>query len=131
MFELKTGDQIVKLKWGTYAMRLFTDMRGKEIDHFFEVLQEIYEKLATPQKMFLIIQDLLMAGYEYANDAKINEKQACEWIDECGGILRVNEGQLIDYINYVISKTFNNVSSLPNDQPALEKKNEEAVGMIS
>ena len=124
MFELKIGEEVVNLKWGTYAMMLFTDKRGKEIEHFFEVLQEISEKLATPQKMFLVVRDMICAGYECANGKPLTDKQACDYIDECGGILSINQGQLIDYINYVIKLTFVRVTPLPGDTIDGKKKEE-------
>ena len=123
MFELKIGEDIVRLKWGTYAMKLFCTRMGTGIDGFFEVLQEIADGKATQDKMLQILESFLHAGYEYANKSKATEEHVCEWIDSCGGIVHINKGHMVDYINYVISLTLSGVTPLPGDTD--DKKKEE------
>ena len=123
MFELKIGEDIVRLKWGTYAMKLFCTRMGTGIDGFFEVLQEIADGKATQDKMLQILESFLHAGYEYANKSKATDEQVCEWIDHCGGIVQINKGQMVDYINYVISLTLTGVTPLPGDSD--DKKKDE------
>ena len=123
MFELKIDDQIVNLKWGTYAMKLFCTRMGTGIDGFFELLQDIEEGKATQDKMLSVLESFLHAGYEYANKSKATEEQVCEWIDYCGGIVKINQGQLVDYVNYVISLTLTGITPLSGDTD--DKKKDE------
>lgn len=122
MFELKIGDQVVNLKWGTYAMKLFCERMGTGVDGFFEIIQEIAEAKASQQKMFNILEAFLHAGYEYANKAKATDIQVCEWIDACGGVIKINESQMVDYINYIFSLTLTGISPLPGDTDIKKKE---------
>jgi len=123
MFELKVGDKIVNLKWGTYAMKLLCERTGITLDGFFDLLNKM---AGTPsqQEAFNMLQWFLHAGYEYANGVKATDMEVCEWIDELGGIISVNKGQLVDYINYVVSLTMNGVTPLPGDKVDDKKKEE-------
>lgn len=122
MFELKIDDQIINLRWGTKAMKLMCDRMGIDIDGVFEIFDTISKGQSTSSQMFTVVQNFIHAGYEYANGSKIDENTVCEWIDKCGGIFKVNQPPLIDYINYVISLTFNGVTPLNGELG--EKKKE-------
>lgn len=121
MFELKIGDKIVNLKWGTYAMKLLCDRMVITMDGFFEMLSKMADS-PSQQDAFDMLQGFLHAGYEYANGVKATDMQVCEWIDELGGIIAVNNGQLLDYINYVVKSTMNGVTPLPGDVVSEDKK---------
>lgn len=123
MFELSIDEQRIKLKWGTKAMKLLCDRMGIDIDGFFGILDKINKGETTSQEMFTVIENFLHAGYEYANGSKADENTVCEWIDKLGGIFKVNTGQMIEYINYVIHLTFNGVTPLPGE--LAEKKKED------
>lgn len=122
MFELKLANRTINLKWGTYAMKLLCDRTGKTLDGFFELLSKMADN-PSQQEAFEMLQSFLHAGYEYANNQKATDMEVCEWIDQLGGIISVNEGQLVDYINYVITTTMNGVTPLPGDTTQ-EKKSE-------
>jgi hypothetical protein len=124
MFELKVGDQIVNLKWGTYAMKLLCARMGIGIDDFFKLLADLAENV-TNQKAFTMLENFLHAGYEAANKAKVSDEEVCDWIDKLGGVANVNNSQFVDYINYVIGLTLTGVTPLPGDSELTEKKKEE------
>ena len=123
MFELKVGDKVVNLKWGTYAMKLLCDRTGTTLDGFFALLGKMADS-PTQQEAFNMLQWFLHAGYEYANGVKATDQEVCEWIDDLGGIVAVNQGQMVDYINYVVSSTMNGVTPLPGDRLTDSKKKE-------
>lgn len=122
MFELKVGETTVNLKWGTYAMKLFCQRMGTGIDGFFELLQEIADGKSNQQKMLSMLESFIHAGYEYANGQKATDIEVCEWIDYCGGVVKINEGQMVDYINYVISLTLTGITPLPGDTDVKKKE---------
>lgn len=131
MFELKIGEEKIILKWGTYAMKIFGILDGMpDVDHFFAVISEFgpdeknVPRVVEKSRMFTILEKMLIAGHENATGVRVDERTVCGWIDACGGILKVNEGQMVEYINYIVANTLNGVTKLPNDQSLLEKKNE-------
>jgi len=122
MFDLKINDTTIKLKWGTWAMKRLTDKRGITIDAFFKLLQDITSGETIQDNIFNLLVDFLYCGYEYANGKPPADFEPCEWIDACGGIMKINEGQLIEYVNYVIQRTVNGVTPLPGEKGTEEKK---------
>lgn len=82
MFELKAGSKIVKLKWGTYAMKLFCDRLQMDINGFFDLLTEFANGSAKRAEIFKIVEGFIHAGFEYANGAKMSDIEVCELIDE-------------------------------------------------
>jgi hypothetical protein len=122
MFELKIGEQVVNLKWGTYAMKLWCDLTGKTVDDFFLALAALADT-TTQQGAFEMTVQMLRVGYKYANKDELSEETACEWIDQLGGIIKVNSSGLVDYINYVVSLTMTGITPLPGDTTE-EKKSE-------
>src|SRR6478609_6978995 len=125
MFELKVGEEVVKLKWGTYAMKRFSVLDGHEEgpDHFFDVLQG-FSPDAEPlpsARLLAIMEKLLIAGHDYATGNQVDDKIVDGWIDECGGVLKINNGPLVEYVNYIVKSTLTSVTPLPGDDT--EKKN--------
>lgn len=123
MFQLIIDEQPINLKWGTRAMKLLCDRMGIDMDGFFGLLDTINKGEATSDQMFIVVENFLMAGYQYANGTPTDENIVCEWIDKCGGVFKINQGQLIQYINYVIHLTFNGVTPL-NGELGEKKKTE-------
>jgi hypothetical protein len=116
MFQLKTNNNTIHLKWGTWAMREFTKQNNIGIDEYFKVL-------STAQTSLDIIVQLVYIGYK---SACVSNKQeiaytiddACEWIDEVGSIFS-EEGQIIDYIKYIVENTVHTISGVKKEE---EKK---------
>ena len=121
MFELKAGDKVVKLKWGTYAMKLFCERLQMDINCFFDLLGEFANGSSKRAEIFKIVEGFIHAGFEYANGAKMSDMEVCELIDECGGMLKLEKGQIIDYVNYVIENTIHGVTPLPGDKDEKKK----------
>jgi len=115
MFELKLNNKTIKLKWGTWAMREFCQQKGITLEKYFEVLGSSQFDLDN-------IIKLVYVGYKSACisnkvEEEYNEVDICDWIDEVGSIFKA-EGQLIDFIKYIVSTT---VTSIPS-KPVVEKK---------
>jgi hypothetical protein len=116
MYELKTNNNTIHLKWGTWAMREFTKQNNIGIDEYFKVL-------ATAQTSLDIIVQLVYIGYQSAcvskkQEIEYNIDDACEWIDEVGSIFS-EEGQIIDYLKYIVESTVHTVSGVKKEE---EKK---------
>jgi len=124
MFDLKINDTTIKLKWGTWAMKRLCDRRNVSIDEFFLLLQNLTKGNTIQNDIFNLLIDFLFCGFEYANGKPPTEYEPCEWIDFCGGITKINEGQLIEYVNYVIKNTVNGVTPLPNEKEEPQKKSD-------
>jgi hypothetical protein len=116
MFELKTNNNTIHLKWGTWAMREFTKENNIGIDEYFKVL-------STAQTSLDVIVQLVYIGYK---SACVSNKQeiaytiddACEWIDEVGSIFS-EEGQIIDYLKYIVENTVHTITGVKKEE---EKK---------
>jgi hypothetical protein len=113
MFELKLNNNTINLKWGTWAMREFCIAKGITIDKYFELLTNTHFDLD-------IIVKLVHIGYKSAcvsNKLAIeyDEVDACDWIDEIGSIFDTN-GQLIEYVKYIISTTTTSVKSVESSE---------------
>jgi len=68
MFELKTNNNTIHLKWGTWSMREFTKENNIGIDEYFKVL-------STAQTSLDIIVQLVYIGYK---SACVSKKEAVE-----------------------------------------------------
>lgn len=113
MFELRLNNKTIQLKWGTWAMREFCTAKGITIDKYFELLTNTHFDLD-------IIVKLVHIGYKSAcvsNKITIeyDEVDACDWIDEIGSIFDTN-GQLIEYVKYIISTTTTSVKSVESGE---------------
>lgn len=116
MFQLKTNNNTINLKWGTWSMREFTKENNIGIDDYFKVL-------STAQTSLDVIVQLVYIGYK---SACVSNKQeiaytiddACEWIDEVGSIFS-EEGQIIDYLKYIVESTVHTITGVKKEE---EKK---------
>ena len=124
MFELKLNNKTIPLKWGTWAMREFCIAKNVTLDKYFEMLSAAQYDIDVIIKMVYI-------GYKSAcvqnkTSFEYSEEDICEWIDEIGSIFNA-EGQLIDYIKYIISVTVINVNNV-NDKTEKKKPNKSKLG---
>ena len=113
MFELKTANKSVPLKWGTWAMKRFCDLKKLSLNEFFTYLS---------RGEFSISDTVLMlqsaAEYGYMKEKKpvdFDEVEICEWIDETGGL--GEGGQIYNFFSHVVNNTINEATV-----PAAEKK---------
>lgn len=112
MFLLKTNaGREVSLDWGTYAMHIYCEKQGIDLKGFLE-------QVGTLQFSIGIMIGILSAASIAATGQEPTQKEACEWIDECGGLL-ATQGPLIDFVNYLVSRT---VVKTTEDVGAGEKK---------
>jgi hypothetical protein len=108
MFELRLNNKTILLNWGTLAMRLFTTKNNTDISGYFELMSKAGNDLNT-------LISLVHCGYEAAcikNNQPIEytENDVCDWIDEIGGVFKT-EGQLVNFIKFIVDKTILNVSN--------------------
>ena len=113
MFELKLNNKTIQLKWGTWAMREFCVAKGITIDKYFELLSNTHFDLDVIIKMVYI-------GYKSAclsnkQGIEYDENDACDWIDEVGSIFDAN-GQIIDYVKYIVLSTTHTIKSNVKDE---------------
>jgi hypothetical protein len=97
-------------------MREFTKQNNIGIDEYFKVL-------STAQTSLDVIVQLVYIGYKSAcvsnkQEVKYTIDDACEWIDEVGSIFS-EEGQIIDYLKYIVENTVNTISGVKKEE---EKK---------
>ena len=108
MFELRLNNKTILLNWGTLAMRLFTTKNNTDISGYFDLMAKAGTDINT-------LVSLVLCGYESAcikNNQPIeyNENDVCDWIDEIGGVFKT-EGQLVNFIKFIVDKTILNVSN--------------------
>lgn len=108
MFELRLNNKTILLNWGTLAMRLFTTKNNTDISGYFDLMAKAGTDINT-------LVSLVLCGYESAcikNNQPIeyNEYDVCDWIDEIGGVFKT-EGQLVNFIKFIVDKTILNVSN--------------------
>jgi hypothetical protein len=116
MFQLKTNNNTINLKWGTWAMKEFTKVNNISVEQYFNLL-------ATAHTNLDVIVQLVYIGYKSAcvstkQDIEYTEVDACDWIDEVGSIFQA-EGQLVDYMKYIVDVTMNSVQGVSKEE---EKK---------
>ena len=102
MFQLKLKSHSINLKWGTWAMREFCQIKGIKLDEYFKLLAESSTDLD-------LIVNLVYCGYKNAcriekTDCVYTPDDVCDWIDEVGGIF-TTDSQLVDYIKYIAEST--------------------------
>ena len=108
MFELRLNNKTILLNWGTLAMRLFTTKNNTDISGYFDLMAK-----AGTDINFLI--SLVHCGYEAAciknkQPIEYTENDVCDWLDEIGGVFKT-EGQLVDFVKFIVDKTILNVSN--------------------
>lgn len=115
IFELKVGESIIQMKWGSLAMKLFTDYKKITIMQFFELLENYSKGQYTITDIFLFLKCAAEAGSGCTKVFK--DTEVAEWFDEIGGLSGVvsNTGQVADFFAYVIGNTIVNVT--PTDAP--------------
>jgi hypothetical protein len=99
MFELKLKDKTIYLKWGTWAMREFCTQNNITLEKYFEYLQDSKFDLKLLIQMVNI--GYLSACISLKEEIVFNDVDVCDWIDELGSVFNP-EGQLVDYIKYII-----------------------------
>ena len=119
MFQLKTNNNTINLKWGTWAMKEFTKVNNITIEEYFNVL-------ASAQTNLDVIVQVVYIGYKAAcisnkQEVEFTEVDACEWIDEAGGIFKP-DGQIVEYLKYVVETTVHSVQGVTKDEKKKPKK---------
>lgn len=119
MFQLKTNNNTINLKWGTWAMKEFTKVNNVSIEQYFNLLANAHTNLDS-------IVQLVYIGYKSAcvsakQEIEYTEVDACEWIDEVGSVFQA-EGQLVDYMKYIVDVTMNSVQGVAKDEKKKPKK---------
>jgi hypothetical protein len=111
MFEFKLKDKTVPLKWGTWSMKRFCEIKGITIGQYFDIIGGGNISL---EDVIVILQ----AAAEMATKGtvKFTEFEVCEWIDEDGGIVNPN-GQIKAFFQWIIDSHTVNTS-----EPQEEKK---------
>jgi hypothetical protein len=125
MFQLKTNNNTINLKWGTWSMREFTKQNNIGIDEYFKVL-------ATAQTNLDVIVQLVYIGYKSACisnkvDVEYTMDEVCDWIDEVGGIFD-EKGQIIDYMKYIVESTVHTVQGVKKEEEEKKKPNKAKLG---
>ena len=120
MYQLKLKNNNINLKWGTWAMREFCVKNNVTIDKYFELLGK------SQFDLDLIVQ-MVYIGYKSAcvsnkEEILFTEVDTCDWIDEMGSIF-ATEGQLVNYIKYIIENTVNTVQGVKEDKGEKKKSN--------
>jgi len=119
MFELKLNNKTINLKWGIWSMKEFTKVNNITIDEYFKVL-------ASAQTNLDIIVQLVFIGYKSAcisakQEVEFTEVDVCDWIDEVGGVFDSN-GQIIEYVKYIVEGTVHTIQGVKNDEKKKSKK---------
>jgi hypothetical protein len=119
MFKLKTNNNTINLKWGTWAMKEFTKVNNISIEQYFNVLASAHINLD-------IIVQLVYIGYKSAcvsakQEIEFTEVDACDWIDEVGSIFQA-EGQIVEYMKYVVESTIHSVQGSPKEEKKKPKR---------
>ena len=119
MFQLKLNNKTINLKWGTWSMREFCIEYNLTIDKYFELLSKSQYDLNLFVKMVYI-------GYKSAcvsnkQDIEYTETDVCDWIDELGGLFN-SEGQIMEYVKYVISTTVTTVQGVAKQEKKKSNK---------
>ena len=96
MFEFKLKDKTIPLKWGTWSMKRFCEIKGITIGQYFDIIGGGNISL---EDVIVILQ----AAAEMATKGtvKFTEFEVCEWIDEDGGIVNPN-GQIKAFFQWIV-----------------------------
>lgn len=111
MFEFKLKDKTIPLKWGTWSMKRFCEIKGITIGQYFDIIGGGNISL---EDVIVILQ----AAAEMATKGtvKFTEFEVCEWVDEDGGIVNPN-GQIKAFFQWIVDSHTVNTS-----EPQEEKK---------
>lgn len=96
MFEFKLKDKTIPLKWGTWSMKRFCEIKGITIGQYFDIIGSGNISL---EDVIVILQ----AAAEMATKGtvKFTEFEVCDWIDEDGGIVNPN-GQIKAFFQWIV-----------------------------
>ena len=98
MYELKTDNNTIHLKWGTWAMKRFCELENKTLMDLISVLSSGVYNLDT---IVHIVQAAAESGYKsLKKPIDFEEFDVCNWIDEVGG-LTAKDGQLVEFMKYM------------------------------
>lgn len=111
MFEFKLKDKTVPLKWGTWSMKRFCEIKGITIGQYFDIIANGNIAL---EDVIIILQSA--AEMATKGTVKFTEFEVCEWIDEDGGIVNPN-GQIKAFFQWIVDSHTVNTS-----EPQEEKK---------
>lgn len=100
MHVIELPSRKVNIQWGMYAQRLYCERYNIPDPIAF------FEMFADERKLPDIIPQLLLIGAEYAaiknkSDEKFTIIDACEWVDEGGGLSE--DGEIMKAFVYIIS----------------------------
>ncbi len=109
-FLLSVREEIVPLKWDTWAMARFCELAGNiPLSGLFEV----YDSNVFSLKHVIY---MIVAGAESADEKRtVTERQAAQWIDEAGGLTDTGS-DVLKFIRYT------------NDQQQTDVTEEKPVG---
>jgi hypothetical protein len=107
MFKLKNGKT---LKWGTFAMMQYCERQAVDLSGLLEQLASLQLNIKT-----------LVAMVYAASNGQWDEAGICDWIDENGGIF-AKDGEVVDFVNYVLKNTVVNQSEPVEMAETDEKK---------
>lgn len=115
MFEFKLKDKTIPLKWGTWSMKRFCEIKGITIGQYFDIIGNGNIGL---EDVIVILQ----AAAEMATKGtvKFTEFEVCEWIDADGGIIN-QDGQIKAFFQWIVDSH----TVVTSEQPE-EKKSEAA-----
>ena len=110
MFEFKLKDKTIPLKWGTWSMKRFCEIKGITIGQYFDIIGGGNISL---EDVIVILQ----AAAEMATKGtvKFTEFEVCEWVDEDGGIIN-QDGQIKAFFQWIVDSHTVNVTPIGDDE---------------
>jgi len=102
------------LHWGTYAMFLYCE--DNKCD-----LTGLLDQLASLQFNLKVLIQMVQAAYKSANNSEWEPREIAQWVDESGGVF-AKDGELVDFVNYVVKNTIVKQSSPIEVEDSGEKK---------
>ena len=123
MYLLETGKRTIELEWTTFAMKRYCDIKGVTLDKFTEAINS-----NDPYNVVYIV----MAAMDYVrfkngDIATTKEIEACDIVDECGGLFSMNKS-LYDFFPYIVSKMVSPDLNVDGKKKAVKVKGQNQVG---
>jgi hypothetical protein len=110
MFEFKLKDKTIPLKWGTWSMKRFCEIKGITIGQYFELISQGEIGIEDVVTMVQAAAEMATKG-----TVKFTDFEVCEWIDDDGGIVNP-DGQIKAFFEWVAA------SHVVNAAEQLEEK---------
>jgi hypothetical protein len=104
------------LHWGTFAMFLYCESNKCD-------LSGLLEQLASLQFNLKVLIQMVQAAHQSANNTEWEAKGIAQWVDENGGVF-AKDGELVDFVNYVVKNTVVNQSNPIESEIDEEKKSQ-------